>query len=213
MKNWQLEEMDDRIIDVLYTIVKLHDMKSDSHAQKIMDFTKILLKYVIRYYPEYELTEMQTEKIVRASAIRDIGKIAVPDTILLKSEKLTAEEFEIMKSHTVRGCEIINSISFMKDKEFFRYCYEICRSHHERYDGKGYPDRLKGEDIPISAQVVSIADVYATLISGQIYKPAVSSEKAFRMILDGKAGAFSPKLLVCFEQAKDEFEELKQSFM
>ncbi len=213
MKNRQLEEMDNRIIDVLNTIVEFHDMKSSIHNQKIKDFTKILLKYVRRCYPEYGLTEVQMEKITRASVMRDIGKIAVPDSILLKSGKLTADEFEVMKLHTVKGCEIIDSISFMNDKEFLQYCYEICRYHHERYDGKGYPDRLKGEDIPISAQVVSIADVYEMLISEQIYKSAYSSEKAFHMIMDGECGAFSPKLLECFKQAKDELEELRQTFM
>ena len=148
---------------------------------------------------------------MQASAMHDVGKVAIPDNILLKPGKLTADEFEVMKLHTVKGCEIINTISFMNDKEFFQYCYEICRNHHERYDGRGYPDGLKGEEIPIAAQVVSLADVYDALVSERVYKAAYEPEVAFEMIMNGECGIFSPKLLECFRMAKQEFEELKKS--
>lgn len=113
-----------------------------------------------------------------------------------------------MKSHTTRGCEILSNIKDAWDEEYGRVSYEICRYHHERYDGKGYPDGLKGENIPISAQIVSIADVYDALVNERVYKSAYSKEKAFQMIVTGECGVFSPKLLDCFWNARKEFEAL-----
>lgn len=113
-----------------------------------------------------------------------------------------------MKSHTTRGCEILNNIKDTWDQEYRKVSYDICRHHHERYDGKGYPDGLKGEDIPISAQIVSLADVYDALVNERVYKSAFSREKAFRMIMTGECGVFSPKLLDCFRSVRKEFERL-----
>ncbi len=210
-RNQQLKETNSKIIDTLATVVEFRDSESGEHIQRIKGFTEILLNYVVKYYGEYHISEEQVEKIVQASAMHDVGKVAIPDNILLKPGKLTADEFEVMKLHTVKGCEIINTISFMNDKEFFQYCYEICRNHHERYDGRGYPDGLKGEEIPIAAQVVSLADVYDALVSERVYKAAYEPEVAFEMIMNGECGIFSPKLLECFRMAKQEFEELKKS--
>lgn len=213
MKNQQSEEMDNKLMDALCAIAEIHDREYKSHVGKIKGYTEILLKHVCRCCPEYNLTEIKMDKIVQASALLDIGMLAIPDNIRLKSGKLTADEFEFIKLHTVKGCEIIDTISFMNDKELLNYCYEICHYHHERYDGTGYPDGLKGEEIPVSAQVVSLASVYETLTSAQIYKYSLSSREAFRMILNGECGVFSPKLLECLKLAKDEFEEFKQSFV
>lgn len=208
-KNQELRETNNKIIDTLATVVEFRDSESGEHIKRIKGFTRILLNYVMKYYKEYELTEEQMEKIVEASAMHDVGKIAIPDNILLKPGKLTADEFEVMKLHTVKGCDIIDTISFMNDKEFFQYCYEICRYHHERFDGRGYPDHLKGEEIPIAAQVVSLADVYDALVSERVYKAAYEPEEAYQMILNGECGIFSPKILECFRMAKEEFENLK----
>lgn len=207
----QLRETTNKIIDTLSTVVEFRDLESGEHINRIKGFTRILLNYVMEHHKEYGITEDQKEKMVQASVMHDVGKIAIPDHILLKPGKLTDEEFEIMKQHTVKGCDIINTISFIDDKEFFQYCYEICRHHHERYDGKGYPDRLKGEDIPISAQIVSLADVYDALVSERVYKKAFTPDQAYDMIQSGQCGTFSPKLLECFRMAKGEFEELKKS--
>lgn len=207
----QLRQTTNKIIDTLSTVVEFRDLESGEHINRIKGFTRILLNYVMEYYKEYEITQEQKEKIVQASVMHDVGKIAIPDHILLKPGKLTDEEFEIMKQHTVKGCDIINTISFIDDKEFFQYCYEICRHHHERYDGRGYPDRLEGENIPISAQVVSLADVYDALVSERVYKKAFTPDQAYEMIQAGQCGAFSPKILECFKMAKGEFEELKKS--
>ena len=122
--------------------------------------------------------------------------------------RLINEEFEYMKSHTTRGCEILSNIKNAWNEEYGKASYEICRYHHERYDGKGYPEGLKGEDIPISAQIVSIADVYDALVNERVYKSAYSKEKAFQMIVTGECGVFSPKLLDCFWNARKEFEAL-----
>lgn len=134
--------------------------------------------------------------------------IAIPDSILLKPGRFTEEEFECMKAHTTRGCELLSNIKDTWDQEYRKVSYDICRHHHERYDGKGYPDGLKGEDIPISAQIVSLADVYDALVNERVYKSAFSREKAFRMIMTGECGVFSPKLLDCFRSVRKEFERL-----
>lgn len=207
----QLRQTTNKIIDTLSTVVEFRDLESGEHITRIKGFTRILLNYVMKNYPEYGITKDQKEKIIQASVMHDVGKIAIPDHILLKPGKLTDEEFEIMKQHTVKGCDIINTISFINDKEFFRYCYEICRHHHERYDGRGYPDRLVGENIPISAQIVSLADVYDALVSERVYKKAFTPDQAYEMIQAGQCGTFSPKILECFKMAKGEFEDLKKS--
>ena len=131
------------------------------------------------------------DNIVEASALHDLGKISIPDKILLKPGRLTKEEFEYMKLHTVKGCELIQAVNLEQSEELKQICYDIIRYHHERYDGKGYPDGLKGDEIPVSAQLVSLADVYDALINERCYKDAFSNEKAFNMIMNGECGTFS----------------------
>ena len=140
--------------------------------------------------------------IATAAIMHDVGKIAIPDAILNKPGKLTAEEFEIMKTHTVRGAEFLQSIPQMRDHESFRYAYEIARHHHERFDGRGYPDGLKGDEIPVWVQAVSLADVYDALVSERVYKRAYSFEEAARMIETGECGSFGPRLLAAFREAE-----------
>lgn len=192
-------------------VVSLYQYQEELE-QKVEKQTSVLRKQFRllqqQDYPEYELTQERIEVIVAASALHDVGKIAIPDSILLKPGKLTQEEFEYMKSHTTKGCEILNSIEDAWDEEYKKVSYVICRHHHERYDGKGYPDGLKGEDIPIAAQIVSIADVYDALVNERVYKSAFSKEKAFQMIVTGECGVFSPKLLDCFWNTRKQFENL-----
>ncbi|MCI9541416.1 MAG: response regulator [Lachnospiraceae bacterium] len=202
----RLEEGNVKIIDVLGTVVEYRNLESGEHIKRVKGFTEILAKYVMQNYPEYGLTEEKVAVIASASALHDIGKIAIPDNILLKPGKLTEEEFEYMKTHTTRGYEILSNIEGIWDDEYRKVGCEICRYHHERYNGKGYPDHLIGEEIPISAQIVSVADVYDALVSKRVYKSAFEKEQAFQMILDGKCGVFSPKLMECFKSAKEEFE-------
>ncbi len=192
------------LINALSSVVEFRSMESGEHIRRVKMFTNILLKYLVQYYPEYKLTSEDVEAIVRASALHDIGKIAIPDSILLKPGKLTKAEFEIMKTHSMYGAELLEKFK-EDDNQFYRYCYEICRHHHERYDGAGYPDGLKGEEIPISAQVVSLVDVYDALVSKRIYKEAFTHDYAVQMIKNGECGEFSPKILECFDLAYADF--------
>lgn len=204
----QLKQSRSNVIDVLGTVVEYRNLESGQHIERVKGYTKILAEHLREAYPEYGLTPEQVDVISSASALHDIGKIAIPDSILLKPGRLTEEEFEYMKSHTTKGGEILGSIRNVWNEEYGKVSYEICRHHHERYDGRGYPDGLKGEEIPISAQIVSIADVYDALVNERVYKSAFSKEKAFQMIVGGECGVFSPKLLDCFWNARREFEEL-----
>jgi putative two-component system response regulator len=204
----QLRENNVRIIDILGNVVESRNLESGEHIKRVKGFSRILGYQFMKDYPEYGLSETRVQMISEASALHDIGKIAIPDNVLLKPGRLTTEEFELMKSHTTRGCDILNGIEGIWEEDYRKTSYEICRHHHERYDGKGYPDHLKGEDIPISAQIVSVADVYDALVSERVYKDAYSKEEAFHMIINGECGVFSPKLLESFRHARLAFEKL-----
>lgn len=206
----KLQKSNEFLINALSSVVEFRSQESGEHIARVKKFTNILLKYLVQNYPEYELTDSQIELITNASALHDIGKIAIPDNILLKPGKLTKEEFEIMKTHTTQGCGILENFK-QSDNEFYKYCYEICRHHHERYDGKGYPDGISGEDIPIWAQVVSIVDVFDALVSKRVYKTPYAVTEAERMILEGECGVFSPKIIDCFEMAKYDLFDLTQN--
>lgn len=204
----KLKKNNEQIIDILGTVVESRNLESGEHIRRVKEFTRILAEELMRQYPEYGLTQENVDIIVAASPLHDIGKIAIPDNILLKPARLTPEEYEYMKSHTIRGCEILNNVKGVWEEAYSRACYDICRHHHERYDGKGYPDGLAGEAIPISAQIVSVADVYDALVSERVYKGAFSKDQAFHMIVTGECGVFSPKILECFRSVKKDFEEL-----
>lgn len=201
----KIRENNEFMIDALSSVVEFRSVETGDHIRRIKYLTRILLKYFMKYFPDYGITEVQADEIARASALHDIGKIGIRDEILLKPGRLTPEEFEIMKTHTTIGCEILESFRKNYSSEFYQYCYEICRHHHERWDGNGYPDHLAGNDIPISAQIVSIVDVYDALVSERVYKSACSNSVAYKMILDGECGQFSPDIIECFSLAKEDF--------
>ncbi len=200
----KLERNNEFLVNALSSVVEFRSLESGEHIQRVKYLTKILLKYVKSEFPEYELTDESVNLIVNASALHDLGKIAIPDSILLKPGRLTDDEFKEMKKHTVYGCQLLENFK-QEENEFYGYCYDICRYHHERYDGNGYPDRLKGEEIPIWAQVVSIVDVYDALVSKRVYKEAYAVEEAVNMIKNNECGVFSPKIMECFEMAKSDF--------
>ncbi len=200
-----LRENNEFLIDALGSVVEFRSVETGDHVKRIKYLTRILLKYLAKYFPKYNLTPLQIDQIARASALHDIGKIGIPDSILLKPGRLTPEEFEIMKTHTTIGCEILESFRTSYTDDFYQYCYDICRYHHERCDGKGYPDHLVGDEIPISAQIVSIADVYEALVSERVYKSAYSNAEAYKMILNGECGQFSDDVIECFKLAKEDF--------
>ncbi len=206
----KLKENNNKIIDILGMVVEFRNLESGEHIQRVKGFTEILAKQFMKDYPEYGLDDHVIEIIVSSSSLHDVGKITIPDNILLKPGRLTSEEFEYMKSHTTRGCDILNNIKDIWEEEYRKYAYEICRHHHERFDGRGYPDGLKGDEIPISAQLVSVADVYDALVSERCYKDAVSPNQAVHMIITGECGVFSPKLLESFRRVTKKFELLAQ---
>lgn len=199
----KLEESNEFLVNALGSIVEFRGLESGEHIRRTKYFTRLFLKYLQEFYPKYGITDDSAALIVNASALHDIGKIAIPDSILLKHDGLTKEEYAEMKKHTLHGCELLEKFK-QEDNEFYRYCYDICRYHHERYDGGGYPDGLKGEDIPIWAQIVSIVDVYDELVGERVYKIPYAVNEAARMIEEGECGAFSPEILDCFRLAKAE---------
>ena len=203
-----ITETNNFIVDALSTVIEYRNLESGLHIRRIRIFTKTLLKAVARSYLDSNLTQRAIATITRASAMHDIGKIAIPDAVLLKPGRLTPEEFKVMQTHTTKGCDILQAFHRMEDKEYLRYSYEICRHHHERWDGRGYPDGLAGDAIPLCAQVVAIADVYDALTSPRVYKAAIPHKEAVRMIFEGECGAFSEKMLRCFSEVSDRFEEI-----
>ena len=194
---YEKEKNNRMMTGILSQIVEFRNGESGLHVLHINILTQLLLEKLMRKSENYDLSWSQQHMIATASALHDIGKIGIDEKILNKPGKLTKEEFEAMKQHTIIGARMLDSLEMYHDEEMMKYAYEICRWHHERYDGKGYPDGLKGEEIPISAQVVSLADVYDALVSDRVYKKAYSHEKAMEMILNGECGMFNPLLLEC----------------
>lgn len=201
----RLRQSNQFVIDALGTTVEFRSLESGEHIKRIRLLVKVLLEELREDYP---MTDEDIEAISNASVVHDIGKIAIPDSILLKPGSLTKEEFEIMKTHTIRGCEILGSLNEMEDQDYYKYCYEICRHHHERWDGGGYPDGLKGDEISIWAQVASLADVYDALTSKRVYKDAYTHDEAVQMIVNGECGIFNPKMLECFLHVKDKLRQM-----
>ena len=196
------------LMDSLGTIVEYRNTENHNHIKRVKAFTRVLATHMMKEFLEYELTEEKVDMITAASALHDIGKIMIPDNILFKPGKYTDEEFSYMKSHTIRGYDIIAQISDSWDKELMGYCKEIARSHHEKYDGRGYPENLKGDRIPISAQIVSVTDCFEALISESLYKKAYTFDVAFQMIVNGDCGVFNPKLMEAFRNSRQEFMEI-----
>lgn len=190
------------MITILSHIVEFRNGESGMHVMNIGTLTEILLSQISKKDDKYYLPYAERDLIVKASALHDIGKISIPEEVLNKPGKLTDEEFEAMKQHTVIGYQMLSDLGF-QDEPLVKVSREITRWHHERYDGRGYPDGLKGDEIPLSAQIVSLADVYDALTSERVYKPAFSHEKAIQMILNGECGAFNPLLLECLVEAQD----------
>lgn len=197
---YENEKNNQMMISILSHIVEFRNGESGKHVLHINILTGLLLDKLTQKSDKYFISGNEQYLITTASALHDIGKIGIDEKILNKPGKLTAEEFEIMKQHTVIGEEMLKNLEFYQDEELVRYAREICRWHHERYDGRGYPDGLVGDEIPIAAQVVSMADVYDALTSERVYKKAFSHEKAMEMILNGECGTFHPLLLECLQE-------------
>lgn len=207
----KLDGFYDNLLDAIGMLMEYRVSESDTHVKRIKGFSRILAVAYRNQFPAGGLDESEINRIVRGSVIHDIGKVAVPDAILLNPAKLTEDERQILRSHTTKGEEIMQLLRDVQDAEQFRVSCEICRWHHERHDGSGYPDGLEGDEIPISAQIVSIVDAYDELVSERISKKPYDKETAYRMIMDGECGAFSPDLLQCLESSKKLLELFSDS--
>ena len=201
------EKNTDVLVGVLSQIVEFRNGESGSHVRHIRVITETLLHRLMELTSRYDLTPEQQDDIPLASALHDIGKIGIDEAILNKPGRLTAEEFAVIKTHSMLGAEMLQKTESFADQPLLQTAYEIARWHHERWDGKGYPDGLKGDDIPISAQLVSMADVYDALTSERCYKKAFPHETAVQMITNGACGAFNPLLIQCLLDVQGELKQ------
>ncbi len=191
----KINELNQGMLETLSAAIEFRDVESGEHVRRIHDITS----YLLLHTPLGEgFDEEEIEQIALASIMHDVGKIAIPDAILNKPGRLTPEEFEIMKTHTIEGAHLLERIPQLRENGAYHYAYDIARHHHERWDGRGYPDGLKGDEITIWAQVVSLADVYDALSSKRVYKDAFTRERVVAMIKNGECGVFNPRLLECF---------------
>ena len=205
---YEKKENNNIMIRILSNVLGSRNSESCEHILHIKTATELMLRKLITISDAYHLTEADIALITTASSLHDIGKIRIPEEILNKPGKLSDEEFKIMKTHSELGASIIRDMRFPQNHPLVHTAWEICRWHHERWDGGGYPDGLKGEEIPISAQVVSIVDVYDALTSERCYKKAFDHDTAIRMILDGQCGQFNPVLLKCLKELSLQFSRM-----
>ena len=208
---YEKEKNNRMMVGILSQIMEFRNGESGPHVLHIQTLTRLLLERLVQKTGQYRLSWSEQYMISMASALHDIGKIGIDEKILNKPGKLTKEEFDIMKTHTLIGATMLENLKMYQGEILLEVAYQICRWHHERYDGKGYPDGLVGEEIPISAQVVSLADAYDALISDRVYKKAYSHEQAMKMILNGECGAFNPVLLECLTDIQDHLKEVVNS--
>lgn len=202
------EQEQSLMINVLSHIVEFRNGESGLHVLHIHAMTEIILQGLLRCTNKYKLSPADIRLIAMASALHDVGKIAIDDKILNKPGRFTPEEFEIMKTHSMHGYELLSQLPRYKNTPLIKMARDICRWHHERFDGKGYPDGLKGDEIPIAAQVVALADVYDALTSERVYKPPYTHHKAIEMIINGECGVFNPILLKVLDQVADKIRSV-----
>ena len=205
---YEKEENNNIMIQIMSNVLGFRNSESSEHILHIRTATEMMLRKLVKTTDVYHLTETDIAMITTASSLHDIGKIGIPEGILNKPGRLTDEEFKIMKTHSEIGASLIRDMNFSESKPLIHTAWEICRWHHERWDGKGYPDGLKGEEIPISAQVVSIVDVYDALTSERCYKKAFDHDTAVKMILEGQCGQFNPILLKCLKELSLQFSKM-----
>ncbi len=193
--------------NILISVIESRDLGDTSHSLRISLYTEILLKCLLKS-KKYNLTQRDIKVYADAAILHDIGKLMIPEAVLLKKGRFTPKEHEIMKLHSIRGAQIIESMRDSFNEDCYQICYDICKYHHERWDGSGYPKQLQGEEIPFGARVVAIADVYDALTSAKPYKPRLPHKTAVEMITNGDCGMFDPAILECFKTAKNDFEKV-----
>lgn len=204
---YEKEKSNQMMINILSHIVEFRNGESGQHVLHIQTITQLLLRQLAQMTDQYDLSNADIAMISTASALHDIGKIAIPGEVLNKPGRLTQEEFEIMKTHSEVGASMLERLPLHGEEPLVKIAYQICRWHHERYDGRGYPDKLKGDEIPIAAQIVALADVYDALTSERVYKRAFPHEEALRMILEGECGTFNPLLMACLQAVAEQLRK------
>jgi len=204
----------DNALQGLANVIEHRDLESGEHVKRTQLFVKALIEYLVASNSVYaeDIKRLQPEMIVRSMALHDVGKIAIPDKILLKPGKLDPEEYEIMKTHTTRGKDIIHELGDINSSIYLKHCEDICYGHHERWDGKGYPRQLKGNEIPLSARLAALADVYDALVCARVYKVAMPYEEALEIIAQGKGTQFDPIVAEAIVHIQDEFQEISRTY-
>jgi putative two-component system response regulator len=204
----------DNALQGLANVIEHRDLESGEHVKRTQLFVRALTGYLISSESAYaeELTLLKPDIIMKSMALHDVGKIAIPDRILLKPGRLDPEEYEIMKTHTTRGKEIIGELGDVNSSLYLKHCEDICYGHHERWDGKGYPRQLGGTEIPLAARLAALADVYDALVCARVYKAALPYVEAVKIIVDGKGTQFDPILTEAVIQIQDRFREISQQY-
>jgi len=198
----------------LANVIEHRDLESGEHVKRTQLFVRALTDYLIDVNSIYaeELKNLQPDIIMKSMALHDVGKIAIPDRILLKPGKLDPDEYEIMKTHTTRGMEIIHELGDVNSSLYLKHCEDICYGHHERWDGRGYPRQLKGEEIPLTARLAALADVYDALVCARVYKSAMPYEEALRIIAEGRGTQFDPYIADAVQQISEVFKDISQKY-
>ncbi len=186
--------------------LRFSDIESEQHILYVQGYTKILAEHYARLYPKARMTIRKINKIATAAKLHDIGKLAVPEWILCKAGRMSQYELEILKTHTVKGCEMRHLLGMSEDEEYNRICHNVILYHHEKYDGSGYPYGLKKDKIPKEAQIVGLADMYEVLIHGNGERKRFTKEEAYHMLMKGEFGELSPRMKECFTDAKEDME-------
>lgn len=204
------EKLSKVIVNILSSVFEFIQFEPADHITRSKEITRILTLQFADMFPEYELDDEDIDYISKAAALHDIGKAAIPPSILFKAGKLTDEEFDIMKSHTIKGEEILKKFGLDRSHRFFNFAFDMCKYHHERWDGSGYPEHLEGEQIPVSAQIYSLVDAYNALIAERVYKDVIPYDKTLAMIREGKCGMFPPKVLEAFNACEEKIKDYLQ---
>jgi len=204
----------DNALQGLANVIEHRDLESGEHVKRTQLYVKALTDHLIETNSVYaaELTKLQPDIIMKSMALHDVGKIAIPDRILLKPGKLDPDEFEIMKTHTTRGKEIIHELGDVNSSLYIKHCEDICYNHHERWDGKGYPRQLQGDKIPLTARLAALADVYDALVCARVYKSAMPYDEALKIIVEGRGTQFDPIVADAVVQIHDQFKEIAQKY-
>lgn len=205
----ELKEHHKHLINILRDIITNRNVESVQHIQYVQGYTRILANQYADLYPDAKMTKEKIEMIVQAAQMHDVGKITVPDSVTGRPGRLSQYEMELLKEHTIKGSEIMKVMSELHEDDYSRICYNVCRYHHEKYDGSGYPEGIQKDDIPIEAQIVGLADMYDVLVNATVNKEAFTPKEAFYKLMKGDCGELSPKLKECLEAARDSLETFK----